>query len=80
MWFVEVKAPQHYTNVVYSKKDILVFGDEQDGIPSEWLTRWRERHIDIPQKNVRSLNLATSVGIVTFEALRQLNWYSTQSP
>ena len=30
------------------------------------------------KKNVRSLNLATSVGIVTFEALRQLNWYSLE--
>ena len=79
MWLVEVKAPQHYSDVKYARKDMLVFGDEQDGIPEEWLTKWKDRHIDIPQKNVRSLNLATSAGIVTFEALRQLDWYSVKT-
>lgn len=79
MWLVEVKAPQHHSDVEYSRKDMLVFGDEQDGIPQEWLEKWKNRHIDIPQKNVRSLNLATSVGIVTYEALRQLKWFSITS-
>lgn len=77
MWLVEVNAPHVYTDVTYARADMLVFGDEQEGIPNEWLQKWSSRHIAIPQKNVRSLNLATSVGIVTYEALRQLNWYST---
>lgn len=77
-WLVEVKAPRSYSDVTYSRADSLVFGDEQDGIPEAWLSKWSERHVGIPQKNVRSLNLATSVGIVTYEALRQLNWFSTE--
>ncbi|MEZ4816067.1 MAG: tRNA (cytidine(34)-2'-O)-methyltransferase [Bdellovibrionota bacterium] len=79
-WFVEINAPQSYTDVTYAKADMLIFGDEQDGVPEEWLKKEPSRHVAIPQKNVRSLNLATSVGIVTYEALRQLDWYSTQAP
>ncbi|HEX9704960.1 MAG TPA: tRNA (cytidine(34)-2'-O)-methyltransferase [Gemmatimonadales bacterium] len=52
---------------------VLVFGNESDGLPE----RIREKHADsvfrIPMTDsVRSLNLATAVGIVLYEALRQL--------
>ena len=77
-WLAEVGAPRSYSNVSYSRGDYLIFGDEQEGIPLEWLEKWKEKHISIPQKAVRSLNLATSVGIVTYEALRQLNCYSLE--
>jgi tRNA (cytidine/uridine-2'-O-)-methyltransferase len=77
-WLVEVGGAQNYSDVTYARKDMLIFGDEQEGIPQEWLDKWKNRHVAIPQKNVRSLNLATSAGIVTFEALRQLSWFSTQ--
>jgi len=76
LWFLEVGAPRFYTEARFAPRDILVFGDEEEGIPAEWLCERRERHLSIPQKNVRSLNLATSVGIVTYEALRQLSWRS----
>ena len=52
---------------------MLVFGNESDGLPD----RIREKHADrlyhIPiRDSVRSLNLATAVGIVVYEALRQV--------
>jgi tRNA (cytidine/uridine-2'-O-)-methyltransferase len=52
---------------------VLVFGNEGDGLP----LRIREKHVDrlyrIPMLDtVRSLNLATAVGIVVYEALRRL--------
>ena len=78
IWLAEVNAPRCYSEVKFSRGDMLIFGDEQEGSPPEWLLQWSTQHIAIPQKAVRSLNLATSVGIVTFEALRQLQYFSTK--
>jgi tRNA (cytidine/uridine-2'-O-)-methyltransferase len=73
-WVVEVGGQNKYSSVQYKEGDFLMFGDEQDGIPPSFLEKHRNTHIDIPQINVRSLNLAMSVGIVTFEALRQIDY------
>jgi tRNA (cytidine/uridine-2'-O-)-methyltransferase len=53
----------------------LVFGPETRGLSTELLKANKERCLTIPMpnENVRSLNLATSVGIVMYEALRQLD-------
>jgi tRNA (cytidine/uridine-2'-O-)-methyltransferase len=48
-----------------------VFGRETYGLPDELIEKYKEYSYKIPTNNVRSLNLATSVGIVLFEALRQ---------
>lgn len=73
-WFVETKGPTIYTEASFQKKDFIVFGDEQEGINKSWLKRFPENHLSIPQQGVRSMNLAMCAGIVTFEALRQVNW------
>jgi len=73
-WLVEVGGARHYAEPRYAPGEYLVFGDEQEGIAPEWLARWPERHLRIPQQGVRSLNQAMAVGVVTYEALRQLNW------
>jgi tRNA (cytidine/uridine-2'-O-)-methyltransferase len=62
-----------YGEAPYRDGSVLVFGSEGDGLP----LRIREKHADrlyrIPMRDtVRSLNLATAVGIVVYEALRQL--------
>jgi tRNA (cytidine/uridine-2'-O-)-methyltransferase len=53
--------------------DALVFGCETSGLPDGILVRWPDRVFQIPMHTdrVRSLNLATAVGIVLYEALRQ---------
>ena len=68
------KAERVYTDWSYNDGDCLVFGPETRGLPSHILAANRDRCLLIPMrnKNVRSLNLATSVGIVLFEALRQI--------
>lgn len=50
-----------------------MFGSETRGLPEELLRANRDRCLTIPMPNtsVRSLNLATSVGIALYEALRQ---------
>ena len=62
-----------YLDAPYSENSVLVFGNEGGGLPE----RIREKHPDqvyrIPMTPaVRSLNLATAVAIVLYEALRQL--------
>lgn len=75
IWCVETPAPIKYTQVRFRPGDCLVFGSESKGLPSEVRERYSPRTIGIPMPTgkVRSLNLATSAGIVLYEALRQLH-------
>ena len=71
-WFFSKTASQLYTDGSYSPDDILVFGRETQGLP-KWLLENRERSLRIPtQPQVRSLNLASSVAVAAYEALRQI--------
>ena len=59
----------------FSKDDYIVFGSETNGINESFLKKHWNKTCTIPMKNpnIRSLNLATSVGIVLYEAIRQVN-------
>jgi len=71
--YLTTKSDQPYTEFQYRPGDCLVFGPETRGLPEEVLSANPETCLTIPMenKNIRSLNLATSVGIVLYEALRQ---------
>jgi tRNA (cytidine/uridine-2'-O-)-methyltransferase len=73
--YFSTKAVRAYTDFSYSTGDCLVFGRETRGLPEDLLHANWERCFKIPMSNerVRSLNLATSVAIVLYEALRQLS-------
>ena len=75
LWLVENPAPRHYTEVRFEPGDCLMFGKESAGLPEELLQRYADWLIDVPMpnRNIRSLNLATTAGIVLYEALRQRN-------
>jgi tRNA (cytidine/uridine-2'-O-)-methyltransferase len=66
-------ADRSYTTVSYQPSDMLLFGGESQGLPPGLLERHAEQTLCIPMPagKVRSLNLATAVGIVLYEALRQ---------
>ena len=68
------KAKLPYFEWPFEPNDYLVFGSETKGLSEELLATNRERCIRIPMPNakVRSLNLANSVAIVLYEALRQI--------
>lgn len=72
--YFTTKSRRTYTSFQFAEGDCLVFGSETRGLPEELLRTNRERSLTIPMLNrrVRSLNLATSVGIVLYEALRQI--------
>lgn len=72
--FFSKRADRSYTRASYREGDFLVFGPETRGLPQEILDANRERAFRIPMmgEGVRSLNLASAVSIVLYEALRQL--------
>jgi tRNA (cytidine/uridine-2'-O-)-methyltransferase len=74
--YFSTKAERFYTEWEYKPEDCLVFGPETRGLPESLLkANWdRCLKIPMPNKNVRSLNLATSVAIVLYEALKQIGF------
>ena len=71
--YFTTRAEASYAEWAFAEGDCLVFGPETRGLPEELLRANREHCLTIPMPNprVRSLNLATSVGIALYEALRQ---------
>lgn len=70
--FASTKAPRSYAEASYQPDDFLVFGPESRGLPESLLNRVYDRCVRIPmRREARSLNLANSVAIVVYEALRQ---------
>ena len=71
-FLLSTKAPRSYTEVSYPDGSWLFFGAETRGLPESLLYAHPDRCLRIPiRSEARSLNLANSVAIVTFEALRQ---------
>ncbi len=64
-----------YTKIPYKPGDCILFGAETRGLPPEVMERYARQCYTIPMVSVkvRSLNLATAVGIVLYEGLRQLH-------
>ena len=74
MWLFSKKAARLYTDVEFHENDVLVFGRETQGLPESLLEERSECAVRIPMaEEARSLNLATSVGIGSYECLRQIN-------
>jgi tRNA (cytidine/uridine-2'-O-)-methyltransferase len=78
--YFTTKAEQSYLDWKFSPDDCLVFGRETRGLPESILRANWDRCLTIPMLNpkVRSLNLATAVGVVLYEALRQLGSFSAE--
>jgi tRNA (cytidine/uridine-2'-O-)-methyltransferase len=70
-FFVTTKSRRAYWDVKFQCADFLVFGRETKGLPESLLAEEKEACITIPMAGTRSLNLATAVAIVLFEAVRQ---------
>jgi tRNA (cytidine/uridine-2'-O-)-methyltransferase len=71
-FYLTTKSSHSYAEAVYHENDALVFGPETRGLPAAILARDPERTIRIPMRpDARSLNLANSVAVVLYEALRQ---------
>ncbi len=72
VWMATTKARRTYCDVSFGPDDYIMFGRESAGIPEELLVEDEPHCIRIPMgPDIRSLNLANSVAIVLYEALRQ---------
>jgi tRNA (cytidine/uridine-2'-O-)-methyltransferase len=70
-FFLTTKTRCPYYSVSFRYDDFLVFGRETKGLPHRLLAANPDNCITIPMHGTRSLNLATAVAIVLFEAVRQ---------
>ena len=75
IYYASTKAKKRYTDVTFHDGDYIMFGKESAGIPEEILVEHPDDVIRIPMlPEERSLNLANSVSIILYEALRQLDF------
>jgi tRNA (cytidine/uridine-2'-O-)-methyltransferase len=70
-FFLTTKSKRAYYDVDFRDGDFIVFGRETRGLPESLLANNQDACLTIPMHEIRSLNLATAVGIVLFEAVRQ---------
>lgn len=79
IYMATTKSKQIYTEVSYDDECYIMFGKESAGIPEELLLENKKNCIRIPMlPDIRSLNLANSVAIVTYEAMRQQDFQQFQ--
>lgn len=73
---ITTKGQTTYSDVVFQREDILLFGPETRGLPNTVLDNLAtDRTIRIPmKKNSRSLNLANAASVIVYEAWKQLNF------
>lgn len=70
------KASKVFSQAEFCLGDALVFGAETKGLSEEIRNAFPERCLILPiaKQHIRSLNLANSVSIGLYEALRQVNY------
>ncbi len=72
LWLATTKAPRDYSRAVFRDGCWLFFGKETAGLPEWFRMAHYDRCVRIPMRpDARSLNLANSVAILTYEALKQ---------
>ena len=71
-FFLTTKSTRPYHAVRFQHGDFLIFGRETKGLPEGLLRANLQQLLTIPMHGTRSLNLATAVAIVLFEAVRQV--------
>jgi tRNA (cytidine/uridine-2'-O-)-methyltransferase len=67
------QASRSYWDAGMERGAVLVFGRESKGLPAEFIARWTGQGVSIPTTGgVRSLNLATAVGVGGYEVVRRI--------
>ncbi|RQW61338.1 tRNA (uridine(34)/cytosine(34)/5-carboxymethylaminomethyluridine(34)-2'-O)-methyltransferase TrmL [Vibrio viridaestus] len=74
------KTTGHHVDAQYQQGDVLLFGPETRGLPSEVIESLPiEQRIRIPMMpDARSLNLSNAVAIIAYEAWRQMEFDGAQ--
>lgn len=80
MYFLSKFAKRTIWEAEFRRGDVLVFGRETSGLPASILDPEDPRALRLPtSEHVRSLNLATTAGIVLYEHQRQTGGYCKDS-
>lgn len=77
LFLATTKGTHRHTDVSFEDEDMILFGRETKGLPKPFIAEHEETTLRIPMSKdtrLRSLNLANSVNIVLFEALRQIGF------
>lgn len=75
-FFLSTKAQNVIFDAPLQNGGFLYFGREDAGLPKELLKKYANQSYKLPMiKGVRSINLATSVGAVLYEGVRQAKLY-----
>ena len=73
VWCLTKTASRVVWDATFTEGDILLFGSESRGLPPSILQKASSRNLKLPMyPAVRSLNLASTVNTVAYEAVRQL--------
>lgn len=81
VFYFTTKTDKSYWEPEFKPGDWFVFGKETKGLPSDLLAQNKDRCLTIPQIGpIRSLNVATAVAIVLYEAVRQVYGPSKKRP
>jgi tRNA (cytidine/uridine-2'-O-)-methyltransferase len=71
--YFSAHGTRSFWDAPYHDRAVLVFGNETAGLPERIRGQHPDRTFRVPMTDaVRSLNLATAVGIVLYEALRRV--------
>jgi tRNA (cytidine/uridine-2'-O-)-methyltransferase len=71
-WCLTKTANRLVWDAEFSEGDVLLFGSETRGLPAAVLDAQQSRNLKLPMRpEVRSLNLASTVNTVVYEAIHQ---------
>ena len=75
-WWIETSGATPYSSAPFARGDLLVFGRETGSLPADVLITHANRTLRIPLQpdSVRSINLSTAAGVVTYAALARLDF------
>ena len=70
------RAPRNFQDVPYARPAVLIFGRESVGLDPQILARHAAHTVAVPMRDreLRSLNLSTSVALAVYEVRRQWGW------
>lgn len=79
-WYLSTRGKRLYSEADFAFGDVLVFGKETKGLPQALIDASAQHVLRIPQRpgSVRSINLSTAAGVVTYAALAAIGFPGMQ--
>ena len=75
-WLVTKFGDTRYDKAPYADEDVIVFGNENKGLPDRWHQQYKDRLLSIPMNpKIRSYNQANAVSLVIAQASVNANLY-----